>query len=365
MWRRYGGLLVVLMVLVSVGAVPAQAGFRGEPIVGDYNADGLDDVAVLGTVQPGRCSVIVRYAQPSGELGPPEAHIFLRPGGNVVGVCPDIGVAFDWDNAPGDEIWIGFGGGRPPFLDYNRIVLDPPSFQIVATFESPIIPVYIGTADFVGDGRPTPYSYGRGGFGNYARGPAGRAQVGVVQWCSVVAPLSVALKDFDRDGAADALIAYSQGCTDAANGVVIVLDDGTVRQLESSPDRQRAWSARVVYADDDRYPDVRTEDITTGEVSHFINVGGAFVRAPFAEADAVYPTNPNKVLIDVLANDFASTGAEVVVVTPPRYGTVQVLSDRRIAYTPTVSPPRTDRFAYRLLDDGRQSTTSVYVRYPR
>lgn len=366
MWTRRNGLTVALVMLVVVTATarPATAGGRGDPIMGDFNGDGLTDIAYLGTVQPGRCSAIVQYAQPEGGYGAPIAHIYLRPGGDVIGVCPDIGTAFDRDLIPGDELWIGWGNGRPLTLDYNRLVLDPPSFRVIDTFYSPIIPQFLGTADFVGDGRPTPYSYGRGGFASYLSTATGGDALGPVGWCSVLAPVSVTLKDFTRNGAMDVVLAYSQGCTDNANGVVVVLDDGAMRQLELDPTRQHAWTARVVYANSDRYPDVRTQDTVTRAVSHFINIGGSFVRAPYAEPDAVYPTTPDKILVDVMGNDFATTAARVTIVTPPRYGTLQVLSDRRIAYTPTVSPSRTDRFAYRLTEDGRQSTTSVYVRYP-
>lgn len=363
MWKRRISLLVVLVMVAMVGVTPgtAMAARRGDPIEGDFNADGIMDVATLGTVEPGRCSIVVRYGNRQGGFGSPSAHIFLRPGGNVIGNCPDIGVAFDWDRMPGDEVWIGFGG-RPPFIDYNRLVLKPPQFQIVATYLTPITAEFIGLADFTGDGRPTPYSYGRGGFGIYGTGPTGGAQPGLIQWCSALSPLSAGVKDFDLDGATDAVIAYAEGCTDQANGVVVVLDDGTVRQLELSADRRRAWTAQIVYANNDRYPDVRTMDYESGEVSHFINAGGAFVRAPVAEADAVYPTTPGRIEIDVLANDFATNRAQVVIVTPPQYGTAQVVSGRRIAYTPTTTPTRADRFVYRLIEDGRQSTTSVHIR---
>jgi hypothetical protein len=125
----------------------------------------------------------------------------------------------------------------------------------------------------------------------------------------------------------------------------------------------KTWTARVVYANGDRFPDVRTTD-SVGDIDYFLNTGidtGKFVASPSATTDAVYPTNSRRLLIDVLANDWASDQARLTIVTPPAHGQVQVRPDRRIVYVPdgTVQP---DRFVYELTEEGRRSRAPVYIR---
>lgn len=133
--------------------------------------------------------------------------------------------------------------------------------------------------------------------------------------------------------------------------------------------RRRASTTRVVNVNGDRYPDARTTNRATGEVNYFVNTGtvGGFllVRAPDANTDRITLTDRKGIAIDVLANDFAGHHADIVITTAPRYGTVQVLSDRRILYRSASSGGRTDRFTYQVTEEDRRSSATVYIRLPR
>ena len=47
--------------------------------------------------------------------------------------CPDIGVAVNVDDDLADELWVGWSDGPPPTLDFNQLVLQPPTFAPSAT----------------------------------------------------------------------------------------------------------------------------------------------------------------------------------------------------------------------------------------
>lgn len=366
MMKKRIALAVVVAAVVSVTltASPGHAGFPENPIYGDFNNDGSEDIAYLGVTAPDLCSTIIEYGRPSGVFIPPVVFTYLQPGSpGGLGSCPDIGAAFNWEGSPGDELWIGWSQGPPETLDYNRLVLNGANFAIVSTALSPITPRFLGTADFDGNGVPTPYSYGEGGFASYSISADGSGRLGLVRWCSDDVS-AVTVRDFNRDGAAGALISYTDGCTDQANGVVVALSDGTTRQLQLDPSRQETWRVQVVFANADRFPDIRTIARSNGAVQYFLGNGtGDFVAAPRAVTDSVQLRGSSRVIIDVLANDLATSNARVSIVTPPAYGTVQVLSDRRIAYTPR-GAGTPDRFVYELTEEDRRSRAPVFLRLP-
>ncbi|AVT38817.1 Ig-like domain-containing protein [Plantactinospora sp. BB1] len=363
MWtERIATTAGAALLAATVTAAPARAAGPGDPIAGDFNVDGLQDIVVLGSVEPDLCSVIVSYGSSPGVYLPPVATVYARPGNSSGTSCPDIGVGFDADGDAGDELWLGWSAGPPPSLTYNRLVIDD-NLRTILTFSSPITPTYLGTADFRGDGRQTAYSVGAGGFATYVI-VNGVGQLGPERWCSANAP-AFQLRDVDGDRATDAVLAYTDGCADGANGVVVVLDDGTTRHLEHDPAGLTTWRARVVETNDDRFPDVRTENLSTGEISYFIGRGdGSFVEGPDANTDTVFLTRVRPLAIDVLANDYAASDTAVVVTVPPRYGTVQVLSDRRILYRPDPDHGRTDRFSYQLRRQDKRSSAAVNIRFP-
>jgi len=245
-------------------------------------------------------------------------------------------------------------------VDNDLLVLR--DFQPDGGFQAIYQPSEIALADFNGDGRQDVYEWtDQGdGFRTFLNTSDGRLVPGPVQFCSGRPDFELA--DFDADGAMDVLIAYIEGCSGPFMGVVVVLDDGTVVQLQDAELSQGLWSAVVVDADGDGVLDVRTVNGDTGEVTHFIGRGdGTFVAAPTAVDDAVQILRKQSTVITVLANDAATTGATVTIVTAPRYGSVIVTPAREVLYVRTQGHLRTDTFSYRLTDDGKTDTATVTV----
>lgn len=368
MWSRRIATLTVLTTVAAFAATPsvstpAAAAGPGDPIFGNFNMDAFPDRLVLGAIAPNLCSMIVSYGAGSGVFVPPIAFVYPLPGGFTGVPCPDIGTAFDADADAADEIWIAWSGGPPPGVTYNRLAIDH-TFAAITTFDAPITaPTHMGTADFLGRGMDTPYSVGPGGYSTTVV-QAGSAVLGPQRWCSVDAP-AYSHARFDNDAAIDTVLSYRQACGDNSSGVVVLLDDGTVRQMEHDPTGESRWRISTSYLGDDRFLDVQTENVATGRIENYHSTGaGTFVRGPKANTDRLTLPSSRPIAIDVLANDWVATSAEVTLTSPPRYGRVQVLSDRRILYSPNPTHGRTDRFTYTLVRDGRRSSATVYLTFP-
>ncbi|MEV4760380.1 Ig-like domain-containing protein [Micromonospora sp. NPDC049559] len=369
MWRKCAAALSVLLMVGALGGAwpGAWAGGRNEAITGDVNGDGFQDRIYLGSVAPASCSVIVQYGTPSGALRPPVAYTYLRPG--LTGPetpCPDVGVAVNLVAADRvDDLVVAWFAGPPQTVPYNMLVLARnfmPSFGLVQAIFQPTL---MNTADFNGDHRPDVYSVtdqGQG-FETYLSLGNGTLAPGPERWCAV-GLLEYQLKDFDRDGGMDVLISFIEGCADHAPGVVVVLDDGSYQLLQHDLTFQRRWSAKVAYVNGDAIPDVRTVAGGSGEIEYFIGVGdGTFVASPRAVADRVTIVDNARTNIPVLANDYVTTSATVTIAEPPRYGTARVTSSRTVVYSPAASHPATDRFVYRVTQDGRSSTAAVNISF--
>ncbi|MFC6022312.1 Ig-like domain-containing protein [Plantactinospora solaniradicis] len=365
MWSRRTSTAILLAALVVVMETPKPtlAGGPGEPILADFNDDGIIDRAVLGAIHPNLCSLIIQYGSAPGVFLPPIAYTYQRPGVDVGTNCPDIGTAFDADNDRFDELWLAWSDTVPPGITYNRIAIDQ-DFTTITTFTSPLPnPTYLGTQDFTGTGVVSPFAVGPGGYYT-SMIVDGVAVPGLAQWCSANAP-AFQHADFDRDRRVDVVLSYTDGCTDHGNGVVVLLATGERRQLELDLTAQDTWRAQVASFGSDRFLDVRTQNLRTGEVNFFHGVGnGDFVRGPRAQSDRVQLARVRPVAIDVLANDYATSTAQIVITVPPRYGTARVLSDKRILYSPRQQHGLTDRFTYQIRSEGRRSSAVVRISFP-
>ncbi|MFY1672975.1 FG-GAP-like repeat-containing protein [Plantactinospora sp. WMMB334] len=373
MWRRRTALAMVIVVVAATGggvawAPPlAWAGGRGEQVFGDVNGDGFTDRVTLGLVQPDFCSVIVEHGTASGGYRLPVASVYLRPGGTGIGTrCPELGVAVDLNGDRREELVVAWYPGPPPTVPYNLMYLDN-SFRPASGLLSAIFaPYHLGTDDFDGDGREDVYAITDQGQGieTYLNQGNGTLVQGPTQWCGM--PIDYNLADFDLDGATDLVNSYSERCRSSTfnSGVVVVLDDGTPQELQHDLVGVETWTSQVVNANGDRLRDIRTVSRLTGAIEFFIGTpSGRFVRSPKANTDSVTLTGTKAVAIDVLANDYVSSRATVTISTPPRYGTVQVISDRRIVYRPRADHGATDRFTYQLTDGDHRSSGVVYLRW--
>ncbi|MGI5212298.1 FG-GAP-like repeat-containing protein [Plantactinospora sp. CA-290183] len=372
MWRKRTAIAAVLLLVATLGGAGpiapslVHAGGRGEQIFGDANGDGRTDRMTLGIVQPDFCSVIVEYGVASGGYGTPSAAVYLRPGGSGLGTrCPELGVAVDLDTDRHQELVVAWYPGPPPTVPYNLLVLDNDFHPLFGLVQAIFSPYYLGTADFNADGRQDVYSVTDQGQGieTYLNLGNGTLTHGPAEWCA--RPLEYQLRDFDLDGAMDLVNSYIERCEpDFASGVAVVLDDGTTQELQYDPLGLETWTTRVVNANGDRIPDVRTVSRVTGETEYFIGIGGGrFVQSPRANTDTVHLTGTRAVTIDVLANDQATSQAQVTITVPPRYGTARVISGGRIVYTPRADHGTTDRFTYQLTEGARRSSAVVYVRW--
>lgn len=363
--RRVATVAVLAMGVTGIlPAGPAWSAGAGEPFYGDLDRDGRIDRVTLVAAPANGCPVRVERGRAGGGYRPARTYYYPEPGEGGIGGCADMGVVVDLGGDGRVELVVAWFAGRPPGVDVDLLVLR--NFTPAGGFTAIFQPSFIGTADFNGDGRLDVYEWtDQGeGFRSFLNMPDGRLVPGPVRWCFFNLP-DVEIADFQRNGRADVAIAYTQGCDGWSTGVVVVRDDGSPVHLEEDPDGEQRWSMTVGDFNGDRRPDVRTVNEVTGEVTHHLGRGdGTFVESPLAVADRVYLVGEAPVRIQILANDSATAAARVVLLTPPAFGTARVATDRTILYTPDpASDATSDRLVYRLLQDGKQSTTSVSVRF--
>jgi hypothetical protein len=359
MWRKRITVLAVAAAIAMMGAAPAAwAGFQGDPLYGDLNGDGIVDRAILAGSGPTECDVQVALGNGSGGYGPTTVYAYAAPA--VDGNCPDMGVVVDLGGDGTVELVVTWFVD-PPGPNSNLLVLR--DYNPVDGFDAMSDPSYIGLADFNGDGRQDVYEWTDQGDGflTFLNTASGQLVPGPVKWtCGEV---QFTLADVNRNGATDLVLAYYTCNEEYNTGVVVVLDNGTVVRLEGSPGGDEHWTSSVLDANADGIPDVRTGNAVTGETTHFIGNGqGGFGAAPLADDDTASTRGTSKVDIRVLANDLATSAAKIAIVTPPKYGKLQITSRRTVLYTPNGQHTRSDKFVYRLSADGKSDIAGVTVR---
>lgn len=358
---------VAVLAAVVTGTLPAQPGWSAgpeQPFYGDLDRDGYLDRVTLAAISASGCPVRVERGRAGGTFLPVRTYYYPAPGTGTFRACADMGVALDLGGDGSVELVLAWFAGAPPGFDFDLLVLR--NFTPAGGFTAIFQPSYIGTADFNGDRLMDVYEWtDQGeGFRSYLNTPASRLVPGPVRWCFYNLP-DLELADFQRNGRMDVVIAYSQGCDGMTSGVVVVRDDGSPVHLEQDPDGVETWSVAVGNYNGDRFPDVRTENEVTHEITRYLSRGdGTFVESPLAVADRFYLARRVPVRIPILANDAVASDARVVLLQGPMYGSARVAPDRSIIYVPNPNSTATaDRLVYRVLQDGKQSTTSVTIRY--
>lgn len=359
-------VMAVLAVVVT-GALPAGPSWSAgpnQPFYGDLDRDGYVDRVTLIPLAANGCPVRVERGRSGGGYYPARTYHYPEPGQAGVGGCADMGVVVDLGGDGRVELVVAWFAGRPPGVNVDLLVLR--NFTPSGGFSAIFQPSYIGTADFNGDRLLDVYEWtDQGdGFRSYLNTSSGQLVPGPVRWCFFNVP-DVELADFQRNGRMDVAIAYSQGCDGMSSGVVVVRDDGSTVHLERDLDGLETWSITVGDYNGDRLPDVRTTNQVTNEITTYLGRGnGTFVESPLAVADRVYIRGYAPVRIRILDNDAVTSAARVVLIQAPTYGSARVAADRTIIYTPRPGSGATsDRLVYRLLQDGKQSTTSVSIRF--
>ncbi|GAA3726631.1 hypothetical protein GCM10022225_04770 [Plantactinospora mayteni] len=349
---------IVALLMASVGGLarPAYAGGPGDPILGDLDGDGLLDRARLRTDPSDRCVVLVESGRAGSGYGAAVPHEYALPNG---GGCPDLGVAVDLDRDGRAELVVGRYGGLNGRNAPDLVVLR--DFRMSVQLDGLAKPNALGRADFNADGLLDVYGWtdqGQG-FASYLNTGTGTLVPGPVRYCA--RSLQYGLADFDRNGATDLAIAYRDGCTgQPSQGVAVVLDDGTVVQLLGGDDGSQSRTVHVLDANTDGMPDVIAYYQRTTPITTFLSLGdGTFAASPLAVPDQMTVSVQGSTRIAALANDQISTRATVDIVSPPAAGAVEVNPDRSITYTPDGSSNATDRFVYRISQDGRTSDAPV------
>lgn len=371
MWwsgNRLARRIATVAVLVTGATVlvpiqPGRAAGSGEPFYGDLDRDGHADRVTLAPVPANGCPVRVERGRPGGGYHSPRTYYYPEPGEAGIGGCADMGVVVDLGGDGRVELVLAWFAGRPEGVDADLLMLR--DFTPAGGFTAIFQPSFLGTADFDGDGRLDLYEWtDQGeGFRSYLNMPDGQLVPGPVRWCFFNVP-QITVADFHPNGRADVALAYTQGCDGSSTGVVVVRDDGSPLHLEEDLLGEQWWSMEVADRNADDRPDVATKNAVTGEVTHHLGQGGGgFVKSPRAVADRVLCGRGTPTRIRILDNDAATRDARVTLVQQPANGTAQVAADRTVLYTPRRgTTATTDRFVYRLLQDGKQSTTSVSLR---
>jgi hypothetical protein len=364
--RLVAAMLVATVTAVVATAPNAAAGGQGDPLKGDVNGDGLVDRVMLGRA-PGQCTVRVRHGQPGGGYGPAQTHAYPQPS-PTESYCPDLGVIVDLGGDGVVELVLGWFAGPDSAIGYQLLVLR--DFQPVGGIRSRVYaPSAIETADFDGDGRQDVYAYSDqgGGFISFLNTADGWLTPGtaVFELCD---PFGFELADFSRSGGRELLIWYpSGGCGDEPAGVSVVDEYGHRIDLEraSPPWFDESWRADALHANGDRVPDVRTENLETGEITHFLGspYSTFFIESPWAVFDRAEVSRSRPTRIRVLDNDFVTRQATVTVASQPKFGTARLNPDRTITYTRTTDGHGGDRFTYRVDQDGKSQTTAVSLSF--
>lgn len=219
---------------------------------------------------------------------------------------------------------------------------------------------------------------------NVSFGDSGQGNV-PTESCSSSAPQISATAMADNSVAAGQQVQYlvtvtnqdSAECENATFNVSAVVPSGwqaSSEQMNLAPETSGQVVISVVSSDsatgDDYNLTISAEHGSDSQLMASTNVVYRVVadssnvyQAPVAVDDNVTVSNSDSVVIDVMANDVIedSSAASVVSLTQPNKGSVQLLADGTLRYTPHKSFKSSDSFSYTISNDGGQSTALVSI----
>ena len=362
MWARRFATATVMILLAGLGLTPANAAAGGfqEPMYGDLNNDGIADRALLVSHED-TCGVRVELGNGSGGYGTPTVHPYQPPGtpDENDDLCPDVGVIVDLGGDGINELvvtwFVDIHDG-----DYGGILVLR-DYQVVKRYDNGEDGTEFGLADLNGDGLTDIYvTVAFAYFYTLLNTPSGDLVRGPMKFCAVEP--QVTLADFDGNGATDVVLSYLERCSDQQDGVVVVLDDGSLVHLHEG--ERATWRVQIGDVNRDGRPDVQTTEDGTNQVTTHINRDGrSFVIAPLANDDLAHAYRNIPKVIKIRSNDYASTTATLTIVTPPRYGHLSNHDPRyEIVYIRDAAHSLADSFVYQLGQDGRTDTAAVTIR---
>lgn len=255
-----GALALPVLAAGTVAGGAAPAGAQSAPLTGDLDGDGIEDHATLIESTP--CSVSVELGLPGGGFGAARTYDFDVPGAEFQ-YCPDMGVIVDLGGDGVSELVLAWFHGSPVFSG-NSDLLVLRDFAPVAGFAAVPQPSTIATRDLNADGLVDVYeTTDQGhGFRSFLNTPSGELVPGPLAHCHDMAWWKFG--DFDEDGKDDLAVSYYGDCaeTQPAEGVAVVLDDGTRIQLTEDA---VFGEVKVGDANHDGHQDLALIDHTTGK----------------------------------------------------------------------------------------------------
>ena len=293
--RRARSFLLLAALALACGATMVAPGVAnaafppGFQIFGDFNNDGITDVAILNPVFTTPCTVTLEPGTGPGTFGPPTVYTFTPPP-DAQGQCPNIGVGLKVGTDTKLDLVVTWEATDVPAL----LVLRNGDFQPAGEFGGIIEPDLIRTADLNGDGRQdlilssnqvtTLAMFFNNADGTITRGP---------ETCSFGLSPQYALADFNGDGGQDMLL--SDVCPMQRNvlSAEVLFTNGQLPAvLATSTDPLAKFTVFPIDLNFDGSPDVGVIEVENGvtTVQYFLNDRhGHFV--PFG-GNPIGPANP-------------------------------------------------------------------------
>jgi hypothetical protein len=270
------GITLTMSATASAGGTAPKvipAGSVGEPIIADFNGDGIPDEAILGQVgNTNQCTVTVLQGQPDGSFvaQPPHTYTSLE---RFAPFCPDSGAAVKLGGHRRFDLVTGFSQGESDFMILTN-------FQAVSIMPGILQPSFIRAGAIDAAGRQdiiagTNQTNQVRTFVNTAQGTLTPG----VRVCTDVIGSSIpryTFADFNGDHGQDLLIATR--CPDAPNpaAVQVVFGNGQApTTLISSPDPATRYVPFLIDINLDGVPDVGVVATANGTTTaaYFLNDG--------------------------------------------------------------------------------------------